>query len=738
MNIPKLIFIFFISVITCTNLFAQTRKSDSLKSIYKKAINDSLKVNLLLNIASSAKQTPDEEALYTKQALELAKTINYYKGIAIAYDRLGVIERDKSNYTASLNLHNLALENITPYGICREKAIILNNIGVVYRRVDELSKATDYHLRALKIAEEINDQKSISVSTNSLGNIFLSQENYPEALNYFQKALQQEKDSKNLLGVAINLNNIGAVYSYQNNYNKAIDYYTQSLKVNKQIGNKKGISICLNSLGDTYRMQKSYQKAIEMYRKALDINIQLGDKIYTSESYINLGGILTINGKYEEAEENIRKGLEIALNIGSKFQIETAYLKYSELFEKKGDYKKSLELFKLSKEFRDSVVNESRINAVARLKTIYETEKNAKEIQSQKLQLTIKNKQILKEKALKVIFIGGFAVMILVSLLLYRNYILKKKANIVLTNYNRDMDEKNKILMMQKEEIMSQRDQIEEKNKVVNKAYDLIKNKNRNITENIRYAFQIQNALLPPIKKIKEYFPKSFVMYKPRDIVSGDFYWTSFKNRRLIVATGDCTGHGVSGAFMSILGISALNEIVNDKGIVKTDQILNSLRDKIIFSMQQEDKFWEAKDGIDMTILSFDIARRKVMFSGANASAMLIRNNEITVMKGNRMPVSIFPDIVPFSANEIDIYSNDTFFLYSDGYHHQFGGLYGKKFGIRQFNSQLLKIHQLEPEDQLAQLEETFRKWRSRNEQVDDIVILGLTITKEMLNVVES
>lgn len=735
MNIPKPIFICFLYATICINLFAQSGKLDSLKSAFKKEVNDSLKVNLLLSIAvASENQGPENEESYTKQALGLAKEINYYKGIAIAYDRLGVIERNRSNYSQSLNFHNWALENITPYGICREKAVILNNIGVVYRRLDELSKATDYHLRALKIAEEINDQKSVSVSTNSLGNIFLTQGNYQEALNYFQKALQQERESKNMLGVAINLNNIGAVFNQQHVYNKAIDYYTQSLNVNKLIGNRKGISICLNSLGETYLMKKTYQKAIEMYENALDINIQLGDRIYTSESYINLGGVFTIIGKYAEAEENIKKGLEIALNIGSKFLIETAYLKYSELFEKKGNYKKSLEMFKLSKELSDSIFNDSKITTIARLKTIYETEKSEKEIQSQRLQLTIKNKQILKEKALKVIFIGGFAVMILVSLLLYRNYILKKKANVVLTNYNRDISEKNGILMMQKEEIMSQRDQIEEKNRVVNKAYDLIKNKNKNIIENIRYAFQIQNALLPPVKKINEYFPKSFIMYKPRDIVSGDFYWATYKNNRLIVTTADCTGHGVSGAFMSILGISALNEIVNEKGIVRTDQILNSLRERIIFSMQQEDKFWEAKDGIDMTIFSFDFAKRKVMFSGANTSAMLIRNDEVSMLKGDKMPVSIFLDIIPFSTTEIDIHPNDAFYLYSDGYHHQFGGLYGKKFSIRQFNNLLLKIHHLEPEDQLAKLEETFRKWRSRNEQVDDILIMGLTITEEMLN----
>jgi serine phosphatase RsbU (regulator of sigma subunit) len=222
-------------------------------------------------------------------------------------------------------------------------------------------------------------------------------------------------------------------------------------------------------------------------------------------------------------------------------------------------------------------------------------------------------------------------------------------------------------------------------------------------------------------------------MYRPRDIVSGDFYWVFQKDQKLLVAAGDCTGHGVSGAFMSILGISSLNEIVNEKGITKPDQILNLLRDKIIWSMQQEEKFWEAKDGIDMTILSFDFSKKKVCFSGANASAIIIRNDEMIQLKGDKMPVSIFPEIIPFTSMEYDILENDVFYLYSDGYYHQFGGLYGKKFSIRQFKALLTKVHKLETDTQLVKLEETFRKWRSRNEQVDDILVMGLKITDDML-----
>jgi serine phosphatase RsbU (regulator of sigma subunit)/Tfp pilus assembly protein PilF len=681
----------------------------------------------------SGKYSQQEELIYTKQALELARKNHYNKGTAMAFDHLGVLYRNQSDYHLALNNHNLALQYISPYGICRERAIILNNIGVVYRRLDELSKAADFHLRALTIAEELGDNRSICISTNSLGNIYLSQGNMTEALKNFSKALDEEKKLNNQLGQAINLNNIGYVYAEQKDYQKAIDYFTQSLKVNELIGNEKGKAICYNSIGEIYFKLKRNNKAIEMYRKSLEINTKVGDLIYTSASFINIGEILTAEGKFGEAEKNIQHGLGLALRIGSKVQIERAYAQLSDLYLKKSMYREALEAYRISRIFRDSILNENNNTTIARLKTIYETERKEKEIQSNKLELEIRKKQLLKEKALKLFFIFGFATMILVSLLLYRNYLLKKKANLVLVNYNQDMDEKNRILTMQKEEILSQRDQIEDKNKVVNKAYDLIKNKNKSIIENIRYAFQIQNALLPPLKTIRNYLPESFIVYKPRDIVSGDFYWAAKKNNLLIAVSADCTGHGVSGAFMSILGISALNEIVNERGITRPDLILNQLRERIITSLQQEDKFWEARDGIDMAIITFDFLEGKVFFGGANSSVILIRNEELIQLKGDKMPVSIFPDIFPFTYVEYKLMPNDVFYLFTDGYYHQFGGVYGKKFNIRQFTSLLQNIHRLKPEEQQDRLEETFRKWRGRNEQVDDILVIGITITQNML-----
>lgn len=733
----KLFLFFLICVAGIVKVPGQSPKVDSLKNILSSIISDSVKVHVYLNLANAVSKNDntvaENEQIYVQKALSIAEKINYNRGIALSYDRLGVIERNKSNYSNALDYHNKALEYISPYGICREKAIILNNIGVVYRRMDELSKATDFHLRALKIAEEISDNRSITVATNSLGNIFLTQKNYDEAINYFEKALGNEKKINNLLGVAINLNNIGAVYEGQKDYKKAIEYYTESLKTNEHINSLRGISICSNSIGEVYKTIKNYPKALEMFQKAVSIDEKLGDNSYTSWGYINMGDVLRLMNQKAQAEDYLIKGITLAQIIGAKNNVKSGYEYLSNLYLSQSKWQEALDAYKTAVTYKDSILNEEENNAVVRLKAVYESEKQEKEIQKQKLEIALKDKAILKQKSLKIIFIGGFLGALLLSLLIFYNYRLKQKANEALVRYNRDMDEKNQILMMQKEEILTQRDQIEEKSKVVNKAYELIKTKNKNIIENIRYAFNIQNALLPQLKQIREYFPESFVMYKPRDIVSGDFYWMYPMGSRILVAAGDCTGHGVSGAFMSILGISSLNEIVVEKGITKPDQILNHLREKIIWSMQQEDKFWEARDGIDMSICSFDLEKRKVTFSGANSSVIYIRNNELFQIKGDKMPVSIFPDIIPFTSTEFDLLEGDTFYLFSDGFYHQFGGLYGKKFNINQFRELLVKFHNYDANTQLNKLEETYRKWRGRNEQVDDILILGFKISEDIM-----
>lgn len=282
---------------------------------------------------------------------------------------------------------------------------------------------------------------------------------------------------------------------------------------------------------------------------------------------------------------------------------------------------------------------------------------------------------------------------------------------------NRILEEKVNIrtheIVRQKEEIESQR--------------DLIKVKNKDITDSIRYASQIQTAIIPPLKFLQNNINECFLINKPKDIVSGDFYWCTKVDTKLVVALADCTGHGVPGAFMSMLGVTLLNEIVMHRKIVEPDQILNQLKQDIIISLRQKKKNSTSRDGMDMSLFVFDTISKKMEFSGAFNSLLLLRDNSIKVLKVDRMPIGIYHNgTKKFTKQELLIEPNDMLYLYTDGYPDQFGGDKDRRFTSKRFKQKILEVHKEPIHIQKQILEDTIHKWMNGREQIDDITLLGI------------
>lgn len=314
----------------------------------------------------------------------------------------------------------------------------------------------------------------------------------------------------------------------------------------------------------------------------------------------------------------------------------------------------------------------------------------------------------------KIFLYAALFVLILLSFLayyIYRGYKIKKEANIKL-------EEKNKTITAQKGEIEKQRDLAETQR-------DQIAYQKKHITDSIMYAKRIQTALLPSLELFSDEIDH-FVLYKPLDIVSGDFYWVAKKENLQIVIAADCTGHGVPGAFMSMLGVTMLNEIVNGKGIVMPDQIINNLRDEIIISLKQSIDEDRVKDGMDMTISVIDYKKNKLWFSGANNPLIFIRDGEIKSIRGDKMPVAIHYRMNPFTLHEIDLKKGDCIYMFSDGYGDQFGGPKQKKFMIKHLKERLLEFYKLPMIEQGKKLDEVFEEWRGDSPQVDDVVLIGI------------
>lgn len=332
-------------------------------------------------------------------------------------------------------------------------------------------------------------------------------------------------------------------------------------------------------------------------------------------------------------------------------------------------------------------------------------------IKEQDARITMQLEAIGKQKML--ILFSGIA-LLLVSFLvyyIYRNYRIKKEANIVL-------EEKNRTISMQKDEIEIQRDH-------VTAQRDLIAYHERQLTDSIMYARRIQTALMPSLELFSDRF-EHFVLYKPLAIVSGDFYWVSRNEKILTVILADCTGHGVPGAFMSMLGVTMLNDIVKSRDIVMPDKILETLRNGIIRSLNQSADDDSVKDGMDIAACTIDFGENILWYSGANSPLYLVRNKELMHYRADKMPVAIHYRMEPFRLHRIDLQKGDAFYIFSDGYADQFGGPYEKKFMTGQLKRLLTEISDLPMIQQGEKLGLQFDAWKGENPQVDDVTFIGI------------
>ena len=299
-----------------------------------------------------------------------------------------------------------------------------------------------------------------------------------------------------------------------------------------------------------------------------------------------------------------------------------------------------------------------------------------------------------------------------------------------LKEYNEKLEEKVK---ERTEEIEKQKDELKQNLEKIEKLNEQLEEKNRDITDSLKYAKRIQDAILPHEAYIDVILPENFILFKPLDIVSGDFYWVKQVNHYIILAVADCTGHGVPGAFMSMLGISLLNEIVQRREITQANQVLNELRRQIKNSLQQYGKKEETKDGMDIALLALNTKTNVLQYSGAYNPLYLLRDKngsvEFIEIQADRMPVGIhLGKEKSFTNQEIELEIGDTLYIFSDGYTDQIGGPEGKKFMIKNFKKLLSDIQDRSMIEQREILEDNLVKWMEDYEQVDDILVLGIRI----------
>ncbi len=742
MKVSKQIFLsillFFLLILT------EVSGKESLDSLLLKLEleqPDSTRLELLITLSryynkDSRHLEKCEEIL--EQALIIAAKDSNYTALSKVHHNYGVLYRNIAKYSRALEHHNKSLNFAQKAKNTPLTASAFNSIGVVYRRMDNHPRATEHHLLGLKAAEMAKDTFNIAVSLNSLGNIYSLNGQYKEAFSYFKRALNLARVMNNKLGQAINYNNIGEVFEFMGIMDSAYVYYSKSLEANKKIDSQKGIAISYNALGKIHLYNGEVEKAYNLFNQALSIDKKLGDKKFIADSYINISRALIKLNKLDKAEECANNGISIAKEIGSITHTQWAYENLSKIYSKRNKPDTAFSLYKRASLFKDSLINEKNARAIAMMEVMFETEKKEAEIQLLRQTKKINEKELARQKVIRNFYLFGFvfAIILLLSVIYALN--VKRKANKVLAAQKEEIEKSHSQLSIQqeeiikqKEEIEKQRNNIEQKNTHLENAYRVIEGYISKITDSIRYAERIQTAILPPLSMAEQYFTDSFYLYKPKDFVSGDFYWLTNKDNMLIIAAADCTGHGVPGAFMSIIGMDLLSQAVNQQNITEPAQILDflniELRNKLRKEEQEE---LILKDSMDIAIIKMDIGQRTLQYSGALIPITIIRNGEIISHKPDFRSIGTSAKLFnrPFSQMPIELEKGDWIYLYTDGFMDQFGGNEKKKYNRRRFYKTLTNIYKSSGEEQKTELNRIFSEWKGNNEQIDDVLVLGLKV----------
>ncbi len=625
----------------------------------------------------------------------------YTKGMGLGANYIGLCHLTEGRYDSAVVYFNRAIKFYGAKNFSKGLCDAYSNLGICYDYQGNFPTAIQNHLKALKIAEIISDENTVSRASNNLGTVFYQQRNFKMALGYFERSLKIREEKKDVYGIASCCLNIASCLSELKLEDKSTYFLNKSISSARQVGDSALLADGYTSLAQNYSRKKDYKNAIFHYNKAVAIYKQFNDLRALSQIYsfmgINYGNLK--EQKLSHQHFLLAYKLSTQIHNLEEIKASAAGLVVTYAYFSKPD---SVAYFLTQYgKMRDTLYSASSSEQIADMQTKYETDKKDKEIKLKDLEIDKQAIESQKKSFQRNAFIIGFALMLGLSFFIYRGYRQKQQANI----------EINK----QKDIIVEQKSIVEEKNK--------------EITDSITYAQRIQQALLAGKSLLDKQLKNYFIFFQPKDIVSGDFYWGTEAHNKFYFIIADCTGHGVPGAFMSLLNISFLNEAINEKNLQKTNQILDHVRHKLIQNLAEDGSTEGGKDGMDCSLLCFDLKNNKLEFSCANNPIMIVRNNEVLQFGSDRMAVGRSPkENEPFTTHYFDLQKGDTVYAFTDGYPDQFGGPKGKKFKQKKLTEILLENSSNDLIKQQDILKETFTNWKGSLEQVDDVLVVGIKV----------
>ncbi|HWY10626.1 MAG TPA: tetratricopeptide repeat protein, partial [Bacteroidia bacterium] len=633
--------LFFLLSVSLTQ--AQETNLDSLLHVWTNpALPDTIRMSALYDYTWDGyiNTEPDSATYFGNLLNEMAKKNKSLKHQAKGIKTIGYANYIKGNLTIALDYYQQSMQLFEKAGLKLGAVNMQFGIANIYKMQGNVTKAISYYTNSLKKYEILGDKLGQGNCFSGIAALYQLENNLPKALEAAQKSINIFEEMNNKNGLALQESNIGSIYFLMQQFTKAEEKFNLGLKLYKELGRKDGEAVVLGYLGNLYDHLKQHQKAFECQQQCYQIYKQIGDAAGMAGSLNNLAYYYLDLNDLNKAIDYAKKALEIGNKNGIATNQRDAAETLYEAYEKSGKLKEAMSMYKLFISMRDTILNENNKQEILKqeLEYNYEKEKTLNEKEHEK-EIAISHEKESKQKVISISIAIG-----LIFVLLFALFIVNRL----------------RVTNKQKKEIEFQKQLAEYQKEIVDE-------KQKEIIDSINYAKRIQTALIAGHELLRNNLPEHFVFFKPKDIVAGDFYWASVCPEGFLYITADCTGHGVPGAFMSLLNISKLSEAINQKHIYRPDLILNDVRTGIIDALNPKGSIEESKDGMDAVLCMIDLKNKRLQYAAANNAFYIIRNKKIMVCKADKMPVGkAQEDIVAFTHNKIDLQEGDVIYTFTD------------------------------------------------------------------------
>lgn len=681
----------------CIIALAQQGKVDSLYGLYNK--EDAEKLELLNLIAQAYYEfNADSSLAVSERLIKIAEEEGNALILVEALNNKGLALERKGDEEEALKVFKRTLGLAKRHDFEMGEAEAYHHISTAYYHTADYDSALTMAFSALKIFKTLNLKEEVASVLNSIGNVYYfieTSDGKGDLINselYYKNSLEIYKELNDKEGLAKQYGNLGLIYGRRGDKEKSILYSQKSLDYYKEVGRKIGIATSYVNLGYVYYNFGYYNKAVESVNEALKIREEIDDKKGIALCYDLIASIYTDLKDYRKAYDYYKKSYDYSREINFRRQALSSMHSLAQRSEDLGNYKAAAEWYGKYGDLKDSIYNDEIANQVTEAEARYKSLEKDAEIQLLQKEAEVKDLSLKRNDAYLT---GAVIAIVLLWIILGISYWAYRSKN--KSNYQLAL--RNKEILRQKQEI----------------------------TDSINYAKTIQSAILPPENLIDGNDFSSFVFFRPKDIVSGDFYWMDRIGDRVYFAAVDCTGHGVPGAFMSIIGHNCLGQSIKDYELRKPAEILDRMTILVTESLRNNGNT-SVKDGMDMALCCFHPKEMKLEYAGAYNPLYIVRGGEVLQFKADRQPVGPHENRSPYTNHIIDLESGDCIYVFSDGLQDQFGGPQDKKFSGKRLRNLLASMAEKSIETQYVEVEKAFNDWKGEQEQTDDVTLMCLKV----------